>query len=151
MLRRLLDGAGQDLHLAAEPARRGPTLADLADAWIDSPDGARPDWTRLRSFLDFLALHPKEVGPAIVRRPPASISSIMDSLLAGVAEKLADDAGIPRPSWAGRTPRLREDWSVPGTPRMTAAWRAAAPAQLLQRGLLIDAASLWRDGEIPRV
>jgi len=151
MLRRLLDGAGQELRVGAEPARRGPTLADLADAWIDSPEGGRPDWTRLRSFLDFLVLHPRSVATAIVRRPAASRSPVMDSLLAGVAEKLADDAGMPRPSWAGRTPRLRETWSVPGTPRMTAVWRAAAPAQLLRRGLVIDAASLWRDHEIPLV
>jgi transcriptional regulator with XRE-family HTH domain len=148
MLSRLLDAAGQDLHVASRRrmVKRGPVLAELTNAWIDSPDG-RPDWTRLRSCLDYLATHPNEVGPALLRRPARSQSPVLDSLLAGMAEKLADDAGLSRPRWARRTPRLEQEWSAFGTPRMMAGWRAATPPQLLQRGLVIDAPSLWRDPE----
>ncbi len=90
-------------------------------------------------------LHPEQVETAIARRPPKSGSLMVDALLAGIAEKLADDAGLLRPSWTRHVPVLSEEWLSPGTPRMQAAFRAATPPQLLRRGLLIDARSLWRD------
>jgi transcriptional regulator with XRE-family HTH domain len=149
MLRRLLDAAGWDLRLRSTrrpSSRRGPALAELADAWVESPD-EHPDWTRFRSFLDDLALHPNHVEAAIIRRPAKSQSPVLDTLLAGIAEKLADDAGIGRPAWTRRTPCLSEEWSPFGTPRLMAMWRDAAPRQLLDRGLVIDEPSLWRDPE----
>jgi transcriptional regulator with XRE-family HTH domain len=149
MLQRLLEAAGQDLRLRSirrPSSRRGPALAELADAWVESPD-ERPDWTRLRAFLDDLALYPNHVETAIIRRPPKSQSPVLDTLLAGVAEKLADDAGIGRPGWTRRTPRLSEEWAPFGSPRLITMWRAAAPSQLLNRGLVIDERSLWRDPE----
>ena len=69
----------------------------------------------------------------------------MDALLAGIADKLADDARLPRPAWTKRTPRLESEWSAPGTPAMLAARQAATPPQLKERGLVLDEASLWRD------
>lgn len=69
----------------------------------------------------------------------------MDALLAGIADKLADDAGLPRPAWTKRTPQLDSEWSARGTPAMLAARRAATPPQLKERGLVLDEASLWRD------
>lgn len=149
MLRRLLEAAGQDLCLRSTrwpPSRRGPVLAELADAWVESPD-EHPDWTKLRSFLDDLSLHPDRVETAIIRRPAKSPSLVLDTLLAGIAEKLADDAGIGRPAWTRRTPCLREEWSPFSTPRLKAMWRRAAPPQLLDRGLVIDEPSLWRNPE----
>jgi len=149
MLQRLLEAAGQDLHLRPtrmSPSQRGPVLAELADAWVESPDG-HPDWTKLRSFLDDLCLHPDRVETAIIRRPAKSPSPVLETLLAGIAEKLADDAGLGRPAWTRRTPGLREEWSPFGSPRMRARWRSAAPSQLLERGLVIDEPSLWRDPE----
>lgn len=149
MLRRLLEAAGQDLRLKSTrrpPSQRGPVLAELADAWVEPPD-ERPDWTRLRSFLDDLSLRPDRVEAAIVRRPAKSPSPVLDTLLAGIAEKLADDAGISRPAWTRRTPSLCEEWSPFGSPRMRARWRSTAPPQLLDRGLAIDEPSLWRDPE----
>jgi transcriptional regulator with XRE-family HTH domain len=149
MLRRLLDAAGQDLRLRSirrPSSRRSPAIAELAYAWVESPD-ERPDWTRFRSFLDDLALHPDNVEAAIIRRPAKSQSPVLDTLLAGIAEKLADDAGIGRPAWTRRTPRLSEEWSPFGTPRLLTMWRKATPPQLLDRGLVIDEPSLWRDRE----
>lgn len=149
MLRRLLEAAGRELRLKSTrwpSSQRGPVLAELTGAWVESPD-EHPDWTRLRSFLDDLSLHPDRVGTAIIRRPAKSPSPVLDTLLAGIAEKLADDAGIGRPAWTRRTPCLREEWSPFGTARMQATWRSAAPPQLLDRGLVIDEPSLWRDPE----
>src|ERR1019366_7853008 len=91
MLRRLLEAAGQDLRLRSirrPPSQRGPVLAELMDAWVESPE-EHPDWTKLRSFLDDLALHPDRVETAIIRRPAKSPSPVLDTLLAGIAEKLA--------------------------------------------------------------
>ncbi len=145
MLVRLLDAAGHDLEIATRPRSAStPRLADLSTAWT-AERGGTPNWTRLRSFLDYLSSHPQDVGPAITRRPRRSPTVVFDTLLAGIAEKLADDAGLPRPAWTRRVPRLEDVWSEDGTPRMIERWRSETPSQLLERGLVIDAASLWRE------
>lgn len=146
-LRRILEGAGRTLRLAAEPAPRPRrALADLASAVTRTTSGERPDWTRLRAFLDYLAMHPDEVPRAITPRPHTS-SRLMDALLAGIAEKLADDRGLPRPGWTRTAPKIKPEWATPGTPRMREEQRQHAPRQLLDRGLIIDERSLWRDRE----
>src|SRR5665647_1181357 len=127
MLARLLSAAGRELELGTHRGP-GPELADLADAWSRGPRGDRPDWTRLRSFLDQLARHPEQQGPATLRRPAPSGSAMLDTLLAGVAEKICDDAGLPRPSWARAVPKLPRSWATPGTPAMQETIAAATPA-----------------------
>jgi transcriptional regulator with XRE-family HTH domain len=149
MLRRLLDAAGRDLKIGSTTrpvSARGPILAGLADAWVETPDG-HPDWTRLRAFLDHLALHPHRTEWAILRRPPKAPSPVLDSLLGAIAEKLADDAGLSRPAWTRRIPPLPIEWAPFGTPRLVARWRSTTPEQLLSRGLVIDESSLWRNPE----
>jgi hypothetical protein len=43
----------------------------------------------------------------------------MDTLLAGIAEKVAEDSGIDPPQWAGRVASLEEEYSgSTGTSRM---------------------------------
>jgi len=103
MLARLLSAAGCELELSVKRAP-GPEIADLADAWSPGSRGDRPDWTRLRAFLDTLALHPERTGSATLRKPDPSGSAVQDTLLAGIAEKLCDDAGLPRPAWTRRIP-----------------------------------------------
>jgi transcriptional regulator with XRE-family HTH domain len=144
-LRKILSAAGLDLRLTTEPSKsRRATLASLADAVTTGPTGERPDWTRLRALLDRLALEPEQVQAAITPRPHPR-SHLMDALLAGIAEKLADDYGLPRPGWTRNAPKMRPEWVAPGTPRMHAEFRRRAPKQLLERGLVIDEQSLWRD------
>jgi hypothetical protein len=76
--------------------------------------------------------------------PPPSGHRIVDALIAAVAEKLADDAALPRPSWTGSVPGLVEPYR-PRTARQVAG--RDVPQQLSERGLLIDAESLWRQSE----
>lgn len=145
MLSRLLAAAGQDLELTARESD-GPYLAELADAWHRNPQGQdRPDWTRLRAFLDYLIQHPEHRGRATLRQPPPSGSAFVDTLLAGIAEKICDDAGIPRPTWVRRVPTLREQWFGGGTAMMRAAAKMATAPQLLRRNVIMTTDSLWRD------
>ena len=147
MLGRILDACGHLLRLDAVPAGTAttPALADLADATTRSPAGERPDFTRLRSFLDYLALHPEAVHRAITAAPRTD-SRLMRALLAGIAEKLADDHGLARPGWTWTAPKIKPEWS-PATPRMRNRLRDRAPRQLLDRGLVVDEESLFRDRE----
>jgi transcriptional regulator with XRE-family HTH domain len=150
-LQKVLAAAGEEAvlstrRLPAPPAGAGSTtLAGLTDAWQRTARGDTPDWTRLRGALDVLAQHPEVLPDALEPRPKPSGSAVMDALLAGIADKLADDARLPRPAWTKRIPRLTSEWSAPGTPAMLAARRAATPPQLKERGLVVDESSLWRD------
>lgn len=69
---------------------------------------------------------------------------MIDALLAGIAEKLADDSGRPRPAWTQQVPALVREWAMPGTPQMIESRRGSTPPQLRDRGLVLDEASLWR-------
>ena len=145
-LQRILDAAGFDLRVDA--VRRGgsrrPQLGDLVDAWTRRDGRPRLAWTRWRAWLDKLALHPELTPEAIYVAPGPAGDRIIDALLAAVAEKLADDAGLPRPSWTGHAPALDEPYSPPVV-RSTGVRHV--PAQLAARGLMIDEQSLWRARE----
>ena len=95
MLQRVLGAAHAALEVSAQPL---PTLslARLSDARSDTPWGETIDWTRLRATIDELMLHPDAVEAAITTPPARSGSARLDALLAGIAEKLADDAALPR-------------------------------------------------------
>jgi transcriptional regulator with XRE-family HTH domain len=144
MLQRLLAASGARLELSTS-ADVTPQLADLVDAWKVENGRALPNWTRLRAFLDMLAQRPELAGPATIRMPTPSGSPLMDNLLAAIAEKVADDAGIPRPPWTKRVPKLSERWITEGTPRMKAAAEAATPEPLARRGITVRVDSLWRN------
>ena len=143
-LERILDAAGFDLRVeavrAGTPRRR--QLGDLANRWTHHQDRVRLDWTKWRALLDQLALHPELVPEAIYAPPPPAGDPIIDALLAAVAEKLADDAGLPRPAWTEGVPSLDEPYRPP-VARAVPGRRI--PPQLEARGLMIDTESLWRD------
>jgi transcriptional regulator with XRE-family HTH domain len=145
-LRRILAAAGFDLVVGAVrsgmPSR--PQIGQLADAWAIPEGRLRLDWTRWRAFLDALALHPELVPEAIYSPPPPAGESVVDALLAAVAEKLADDASLLRPAWTKHAPALRQPF-VPPIARASAP--RSVPYQLAERGLMIDTQSLWRTGE----
>lgn len=149
MLRRLVLACGMDLVVSSSESSVGewPKLDDLRTAWATTEFGEEPEWTRFRAFLDRLYGSPGLPGVAIRKRPAKSGSQVIDSLLAGIAEKVASDFGMRPPSWTRTVPPLRESWAPPGTARMKDRWRNATPAQLLERGIIIDEASLWRSRE----
>jgi hypothetical protein len=141
-LARILDAAGYDLQLNA--VRRGehppPRLGHLATAWNQRGGRIRPDWNRWRALLDTLAMEPDRIPEAIYMPPPPAGHRVLDTLLAAVGEKLADDAGLRRPSWTAAIPALAQPWQPPS--RLD---RHEVPDQFAARGLMIDTASLWRD------
>ena len=106
----------------------------------NAPGELRLDWTAWRSFLDRLDLHPELVPEAIYAIPPPTGERIVDALLAGVAEKIADDAGLPCPRWTERAPSLEHEFRPPlAHPRVD----HQVPPQLAARGLMVDTESLW--------
>lgn len=144
-LRKLLLAMGEDLRFTRTPIDI-PTLAELSDAWEPSPAGdERIDWTRLRAFVDHLERHREHASAAIELQPPASGSALLDNILAGVAEKTADDVGFPRPAWTRAVAPLERIWEGYGTPRMRAEARKSTPHQLLERHVVLPAATLWRE------
>lgn len=121
------------------------TLASLSDAFaLDAHGHLRPDWTRLRAFLDHLAWHRDQAPALLADRPPASGSLVMDTLLAGIAEETADRCAVERPGWCAAVPLLSAPWVAPGTPTMLARWETTTPGPLAQRGFALSAESLWR-------
>ena len=144
MLTQLLESAGRGLDLVIADAAV-PRLRALADAWEGSARGDRIDWTRLRAFLDHVALHPEEVAAAITPAPRPSGSALLDNLLAGIAETLADEQAIGSPVWTAQVPPLDVAWTTPGTPRSQEVARAATPAALAARGMTLAHTSLWRE------
>ena len=143
---RLADALGWELAIAG-PARELERLGDLADAWSTADGGdVEPDWTRLRAFADYLARHRCHTWLLIADPPEPSGSALLDNLLAGVAEKCADDAGIRRPVWTRCVAPLKELWEPAGTPRMREANAASTPPQLAARNITLAESTIWRNG-----
>ena len=140
---RLLEACGFGLRVQrVSPRASGqPHLGDLAGAWESHDRGAevRLHWTTWRALLDRLALHPEWVPEAIYVPPPPAGHASVDTLLAGIAEKLADDHGLLRPSWTASIPPLDVPFAPP------ARRRGDIPPQLEERGVLIDRTSLFRE------
>jgi transcriptional regulator with XRE-family HTH domain len=146
MLARLIAAAGK--HLSISVAARQPSRAAielLAGAYQSDAGGRKINWTRLRGFLDQLAAHPELSAAAVEAPPPRTGDAAFDALLAGIAEKVADDAGIPRPRWTRSVPPAPAPWIAPGTPARVRQARAAAPSQLAARNIWLAAKDLWRN------
>ena len=143
MLARVLGAAGRELRTTADELPDRPSLARLVDAWHPTARGTTFDWTRLRGFVDWLRQHPEQVDEAIAT-PPARSEPVLDGLLAGIAEKLADDCGVQRPRWTAAVPPLPHPWKPPGTPRMVAQAERTTPQQLKLRNIVLAERDLWR-------
>ncbi len=147
MLARLLAATGNELNIFPTP---GPRIVDLTDAWTpgrrEPVDGV--NFVRLRSFIDYLRLNPAHTGAAIATPPQRTGSLFMDSLLAGIAETLADGADIEWPSWTSHVPGLDQPYIAPGPARIQKLATAHTSRPLQARGLVIDDCSLWRTREL---
>ena len=149
-LEKILEVLGSHLFTAIDDHDL-PRLADLSNAWVeDSTHTQHPDWARFRAVADQLALQPTLLARAIGPEPPRSQSPLIDTLLAAIAEKLADDAGIARPRWVRNRPPLAEPWSVEVRPSKQAELMTSTPAQFARRGLMIPASAIWRERALSR-
>lgn len=147
MLSRLIAASGLDLSvtLSERSLPRAVAIEDLVEAFTPDAKIRKVDWTRLRGFLDQLTDHPELTAAAIESPPPRTGDAPFDALLAGIAEKLADDAGIPRPRWTRSVPPSPTPWDSPGTPARIKRARAQSPTQLAARNIWLAAHDLWRD------
>jgi transcriptional regulator with XRE-family HTH domain len=141
VLERILESCGHklELHTVREGVPTRPRLADLVDAWSPGLNGApQLDWTRWRVWLDGLAQNSTWIPEAIYASPPPSGNGVIDALIAAVGEKLADDSGLPRPSWTAAVPAFDPPFEPP------ARRRGRVAEQFEQRGLIIEVESLFR-------
>lgn len=143
MFQRLVAATGRDLDLVARDPGGAPALADLADAWRDDSESG-PDWTRFRGFTGWLARHPEAIDMALARPPIRSSHERLDALLASVAEKTADDAGIPRPRWCATVPPLSEPWYSAGPRQVAERAARSAPTQFRERNICLSSRNVWR-------
>lgn len=143
MLERLLSAAGCRLVIEAQPRDDRPTIAELATSVDPEPRRLKIDWTRLRGFADWAALHPDELGDAI-DAPPLRTGTPLDAILAAFAEELAHRHGIQRPRWTRAVGGLQEPWSPPATPRMHAAAAMSTPEPFQRRNLVLAETALFR-------
>lgn len=142
-LARLLGAAGRRLVLDGQPLDDDPTLAELATA-IDPAGGRQKiDWTRLRGFADWAALHPTRIADAIAD-PPARTSTPLDAILAALAEELAQRHDLERPRWTRAVGPLPRPWAPPGTPRMNANAARTTPEPFRRRNLTLARSALFR-------
>jgi len=87
-----------------------PRLADVVRGVKSVP------YTALRGFTDWLERHPKLAGDAIAARPVSTGDREFDSLVAAVAETVADDLGIARPEWTRAVPSAKQSEADPTAP-----------------------------------
>ena len=146
MLSRLIAAAGYHLSVTLDEPELPRELAieSLTQAYAPGEKVRKINWARLRGFLDQLAEHRELTAQAIASPPHRTGDAAFDALLAGIAEKLADDAGIPRPRWTRSVPPSPTPWESPGTPARIKRARAQAPAQLAARNIWLAAHDLWR-------
>ncbi|MEM9037750.1 MAG: hypothetical protein AAGD18_24395 [Actinomycetota bacterium] len=133
------------MRLTVEVRRDAPpTLASLSSAVQAGEDRLRIDWTRLRAFADWCHEHPETVAEAVADAPRRT-NTAFDAILAGVAELLAEAAGVKAPSWTRSVPLPAEPWSPPGTPAMLARAEANCPEAFRRRNITLGADAIFRD------
>ena len=147
MLSRLIAASGRHLSVTMDSVTPAGELSieSLTEAYSPETGVRRVNWARLRGFLDHLLAHPHLTAEAIETPPHRTGDPAFDALLAGIAEKLADDIGIPRPRWTRSVPPSPTPWEAPGTPSRVQRARAQAPAQLAARNIWLAEHDLWRD------
>lgn len=143
MLARLVEAAGSDLVVECRPWEDRLNLAELATAWSDRAGRVKIDWTRLRAFVDRISQDPDAL-PAAIADPPAPTHRLLNAILAALAEQLADEYEIERPSWTRAFGPLEATWAPPSTPRMRASFAESTPEPFRRRNLILSRSALFR-------
>jgi hypothetical protein len=134
MLSRITTATGHRLDIRAKQPLRKESLAAIAQHVLNTEDPDIP-FTRLRGLMDRLELHADAVTEAITDPPPRTGNERLDNLLAAIANKIADENLLTRPTWTNNVPIPDVPWHSPGTPRMQALEAAKAPHQFAKRVL----------------
>lgn len=99
----------------------------------------------LVTFMDFLPT-PVEARQALIAESPCPAGNpVTDNMLAGLAETLADESGLPTPAWCAGVEPLPEPLPMEGTPQMLAEQRETALPRFRARGITMPRGSLFRD------
>jgi hypothetical protein len=137
--------------LMIKPAELGSVQEDFRQYTIEAcakilfrePSCVTTDWAELKALINYLSEHPEHTSYAIVLQPPPSGNEHFDTLLAGVAEKLADDAGISRPEWCALVKSGIARWPQAWTTNNMASAKRYTPPQLRIRHCIVDKNVLW--------
>lgn len=117
------------------------TIAPERLADIDCDSGEVP-FAHLRGVLDWVARHPHLATAAIADPPKRCLSPAVASLVAGIAETVADDHGVPIPAWAVEVPAFSGD--LAGTIGPTHPSWSEVPPRLAERGIGLVRDTFWR-------
>ena len=131
------------LELTFEEAGGFTKLADLTPL----VDG-EPDWTVLRAFVDQIRLRPELTAAATAAQPLPSGSTLVDNLLAGIAERLAGFVAIRPPAWTLEVAPLVELWVAPMTPGRREKAEANTPLEFQARNIVLPEGAVWRTREV---
>ncbi|MEF2976138.1 helix-turn-helix domain-containing protein [Subtercola sp. YIM 133946] len=137
--------AGADHSLIAIPSTRAGA-ADVAGDIRSAVKARRPD-VAARSFIqlnDNLAAEHNESRYGLGLTEPAPTGNKRwDAALAGLVAFRLREEGFPPPTWTTRDSRhLKKAWTFTSGTYLTPVRRSAVPPDFLERGVLIDAASL---------
>lgn len=142
-LERLLGACDHEIELVVRPrTRRGAaSLAELAPTIrVDLEAGDEQGAIRLLfGFVDDFRGSGRPGKVALVAQEPAStLHGHFDAALAGLAEFLAAEAGIPVPAWTSGPNRFAEPWwFVASSPAFHAYTLANTPAVFARHGVFI--------------
>jgi hypothetical protein len=141
-----------DIYANARPARRttdwwgDPEQYTVASRWQSLTIkrwGTEVDSLPIRKLIDYIDMHPQHIPYAIATCPPLSGNEHLDVLLAAVAEKLADDAGIPRPTWCAAVKPYVHPRPISSSPQGKIKALKFTPPQFMARDLLLGPGVLW--------
>jgi len=144
MAQRLFSAVGVHMEISISEIPKY-SIAHLNSALLGDRIEFDLDWTQIRIFVDRMCNEPHLIGAAIADAPRRTNNEKFDSLLAGVAEKLADDHSLKRPSWCSAVPPSAERWASIGTPTMIKRNESQAPPQFIARNIYINQWQLWRE------
>jgi transcriptional regulator with XRE-family HTH domain len=142
VLDRLVRAAGW--RLAVLPGRSG-TAADAAEsiaALLATGSGDGPYRVVIQLADDLAAEHGAERVALAVAPPPPTGDIRFDALLAGVVEVRLNEERLPHPRWLATAAHLDSLWYVDEHSQGDAHTVTATPAELLARGVILDAAEL---------
>src|SRR5579859_6781480 len=147
-LRRLLGKLDVRRHNSSYAAESLADLArDLRRLKATSQDQFPDDANALiLQFVDDFRSRRRSVQRDLVsRKPPHTGSSLLDAYLAGLAEHLSNEVGVPVPPWVEEPDRfLRQWWIESDVPSARPTAIAQSPAAFRRRGIFISERALER-------